>query len=209
MGRLQTIASLVPKGSIVADIGTDHAQLPLLLRERHISPLIYAIDNKPGPLRQAYQNTQGVKGITLVLANGIEQLSSDVTTLVLAGLGGRTIVDILATIPTHIDTIVVSANVAMPLVREALVQQGFAIDAEDLVEEAAELYEIARFIRGIADYNQADLICGPLLRRDKPALWDKWLDLKLKETEYLLSQIPSGDPKRQEVEALYQLFQEQ
>jgi tRNA (adenine22-N1)-methyltransferase len=209
MGRLQTIASLVPKGSIVADIGTDHAQLPLLLRERHISPLVYAIDNKPGPLRQAYQNTQGVKGITLVLANGIEQLSSDVTTLVLAGLGGRTIVDILATIPNHIDTIIVSANVAMPLVREALVQQGFAIDAEDLVEEAAELYEIARFIRGSADYNQADLICGPLLRRDKPVLWDKWLDSKRKETEYLLSQIPKEDPKRKDVEALDQLLQEQ
>jgi len=209
MGRLQTIASLVPKGSIVADIGTDHAQLPLLLRERHISPLVYAIDNKPGPLRQAYQNTQGVKGITLVLANGIEQLSSDVTTLVLAGLGGRTIVEILATIPNHVDTIVVSANVAMPLVRESLVTQGFAIDAEDLVEEAAELYEIARFIRGTADYNQADLICGPLLRRDKPALWDKWIELKREETKYLLTQIPKEDPKRKDIEALDQLLQEQ
>jgi tRNA (adenine22-N1)-methyltransferase len=209
MGRLQTIANLVPKGSVVADIGTDHAQLPLLLREQHISPLVYAIDNKPGPLRQAYQNTQGVHGITLVLANGIEQLSTDVTTLVLAGLGGRTVVDILATIPTHIETIVVSAHVAMPLVRASLVQQGFAIDAEDLVEETAELYEVARFIRGTADYNEADLVCGPLLRRDKPALWDKWLDTKRKETDYLLSHIPPDDPKRKEVEALHRLFQEQ
>jgi tRNA (adenine22-N1)-methyltransferase len=157
MIRLQTIAQLVPKGSIVADIGTDHAQLPLFLREQQITPLVYAIDNKPGPLRQAYQNTKGVDGIILVLANGIENLSTDVTTLVLAGMGGRTIVDILAAIPNHIETMVVSAHVAMPLVRETLVAKGFAIDAEALVEEAAELYEISRFIRGRADYTKADL----------------------------------------------------
>jgi tRNA (adenine22-N1)-methyltransferase len=209
MIRLQTIAQLVPKGSIVADIGTDHAQLPLFLREQQISPLVYAIDNKPGPLRQAYQNTKGVDGIILVLANGIENLSTDVTTLVLAGMGGRTIVDILAAIPNHIETMVVSAHVAMPLVRETLVAKGFAIDAEALVEEAAELYEISRFIRGRADYTKADLVCGPLLRREQPPLWHRWIEQQRAEAQYLLSQIPATDPKHQEIQTLINLYDEQ
>lgn len=209
MNRLQTIAQLVPKGSIVADIGTDHAQLPLFLREQHISPLVYAIDNKPGPLRQAYQNTKGVEGITLVLGNGIENLSPDVTTLVLAGMGGRTIVEILQEIPTHVDTILVSAHVAMALVREPITQKGFAIDAETLVEEAAELYEITRFIRGSATYSKEDLVCGPILRTEQPPLWHRWLELKITEAEYLLSQIPESDPKYLEVQALYSIYQQQ
>lgn len=209
MIRLQTIAQLVPKGSIVADIGTDHAQLPLFLREQSISPKVYAIDNKPGPLRQAYHNTKGVDGIILVLANGIEQLSDDVTTLVLAGMGGRTIVDILASIPGHVETILVSAHVAMPLVRETLVAKGFAIDAETLVEEAAELYEITRFIRGSAVYSKADLVCGPLLRREQPPLWHRWLELKRAEATYKLSHIPATDPKHAEVEALLMIYNEQ
>ena len=207
MNRLETIASMVPIGSIVADVGTDHGLLPVLLIEQHRSPKVYAIDNKPGPLRGAYQLTKAIPQITLVLADGIQGLSSDVDTIVIAGLGGRTIVDILAVIPAQIETIIISANVAMPLVRESLHTLGYAIDAEELVEESGEFYEISRFIQGEASYTEADYLCGPMLRIERSQLWFRWLDQLIAHTTHTLTQIPVSDDKASTVQARLTLLQ--
>ena len=51
--RLRTIASLVPKGATVADIGTDHAYLPVWLCEKGICPFAVASDVMAGPLASA------------------------------------------------------------------------------------------------------------------------------------------------------------
>jgi tRNA (adenine22-N1)-methyltransferase len=209
MNRLETIASMVPVGSVVADVGTDHALLPVLLIEQGRSPKVYAIDNKPGPLRGAYALTKHIAQITLVLADGIQGLSSDVTTIVIAGLGGRTIVDILAVIPSHIDTIVVSAHVAMPLVRQTLTSMGFAIDAEALLEEAGTFYEVSRFIRGEAVYQEADHNLGPMLRQEKTEVWWRWLDHLIEQTQLILNQIPKQDPKALEYQARLQLYRKE
>lgn len=207
MNRLETIASLVPVGSIVADIGTDHALLPVLLIEQHRSPKVYAIDNKTGPLRGAYQLTKTIPQITLVLADGLQGLSSDVDTVVIAGLGGRTIVDILDVIPPHVATIISSAHVAMPLVRQSLTARGYAIDAEELIEEAGEFYEISRFIQGEASYNEADYTCGPLLRKERSELWLRWMDQCIAHTTYTLKQIPANEDKAIEVQSRLTLLQ--
>jgi tRNA (adenine22-N1)-methyltransferase len=206
MNRLQTIASLVPQGSVVADVGTDHAYLPVLLIEQQQSPKVYAIDNKLGPLRGAYAITKAFPEITLVLANGIEGLAPEVTTIVIAGLGGRTIVDILAHIPAHVDTIIISAHVAMPLVRKSLSERGFAIDAEELIEEAGEFYEISRFIQGEAHYNEIDYSLGPLLRLERSDVWTRWLNALIEHTRETLRRIPPSETKARELEATLQLY---
>ena len=54
--RLETILSFVEQGAFVADIGTDHAQLPILLVERNICNKVYACDEKKGPLSIAKEN---------------------------------------------------------------------------------------------------------------------------------------------------------
>ena len=207
MNRLETIASLVPVGSIVADVGTDHGLLPVLLVEQGRSTKVYAIDNKPGPLRGAYALTKEIPNITLVLADGIQGLADDVNTIVIAGLGGRTIVDILATIPSRIDTLVISAHVAMPLVRKTLSTMGYAIDAEALVEEAGTFYEIARFIQGEANYTEADYYCGPLLRQERSTIWQRWMEQLIAQTQFTLKQIPSHDANALELQARLTLLQ--
>lgn len=206
MNRLQTIASLVPQGSVVADVGTDHAYLPVLLVEQRTSPKVYAIDNKLGPLRGAYAITKPFPEITLVLANGIQGLATDVTTIVIAGLGGRTIVDILTHIPSHVVTIIISAHVAMGLVRKSLSEQGYAIDAEELLEEAGEFYEISRFIQGEASYNEADYLLGPLLRLERSDVWTRWLYALIEHTRETLRRIPPSETNALELQARLQLY---
>lgn len=46
--RLETIATMVPKDCILADIGTDHAQLPIMLVKNGVCKKVYACDAKKG-----------------------------------------------------------------------------------------------------------------------------------------------------------------
>ncbi len=207
MNRLDALTSMVPKGAIVADIGTDHGYLPKRLVQEGISPKVYAVDNKPGPLASAYENTKGIPGIVLSLAEGIQLLSDDVTTLVLAGLGGRTIVEILQRIPDHVKTIITSPTVAVPLVRYHLVECGFIIELEQVVLEAGVYYELLRFTRGTAKYHLIDFEVGPLLKNDSSELAISYRKHKTQELKTLLASIPEHVAKHQEIKELIKLYQ--
>ena len=77
--RLQTIADFVKKGAVVADIGTDHAHIPIYLIKNNIISKAYACDINAGPLEKAKENINyyGVKNIELRLSNGLEKLKTD------------------------------------------------------------------------------------------------------------------------------------
>lgn len=207
MNRLDALTSMVPKGAIVADIGTDHGYLPKRLVQEEISPKVYAIDNKPGPLASAYENTKGIEGIVLSLADGIQQLSEDVTTLVLAGLGGRSIADILASIPAQVDTIITCPTVAVPLVRYHLVDQGFYINNEQIVLEAGVYYECIRFVRGSASYQLIDFEVGPMIKNEASEIAVQYRAFKHQELKTLLASIPEYVAKHQEIKELITLYE--
>ena len=97
--RLAEIAKLVKKGDRVADIGTDHAYLPIFLRQQEISPAVLACDIRALPLKSAMKNVReiGVTGIGFRLCDGLSGVEkSEVDTVVIAGMGGECIAGILA-----------------------------------------------------------------------------------------------------------------
>lgn len=96
--RLLAIAKLVPVGNRVADIGTDHAYLPIFLRKNGISPAVLACDIRTMPLKSAMKNVadSGVDGIGFRLCDGLLGIEPDeVDTVIIAGLGGECIAGIL------------------------------------------------------------------------------------------------------------------
>ena len=76
--RLKTVADLVSKDKVVADIGCDHALLSIYLVENGISNKVYAIDNKKGPLAKANEN------IEEPLVNNYYAIPEDVWNMILA-----------------------------------------------------------------------------------------------------------------------------
>jgi len=97
--RLKALADYIDKGSVVADIGTDHGYLPVYLAQTGLAERIIASDISAGSLEAArrsaarYKVAESIEFIVAPGLNGITQ--SDVDTIVIAGLGGETIVDIL------------------------------------------------------------------------------------------------------------------
>ena len=97
--RLQAVAAYVPADAVLADIGTDHAFLPIwLIRQQRIREA-YACDVKTGPLERARQHVTeaGLEdAVHLCLSDGLEALSgAHMTTVVIAGMGGYLTAQIL------------------------------------------------------------------------------------------------------------------
>lgn len=88
------------KGKVVADIGTDHAQLPIYLVETGRCEFAYACDIAEGPLSAAEKNIKkaGLEDkIATVLSDGLKEISDErITDIVIAGMGGEMIRDILS-----------------------------------------------------------------------------------------------------------------
>ena len=96
--RLKTIASFVSEGMCVADIGTDHGYIPIYLTSEGMTDKAYAMDVNRGPLERAGENIrkEGLAGrIECILSDGMEKLPIDADSVVIAGMGGDLMEQIL------------------------------------------------------------------------------------------------------------------
>ena len=97
--RLQAVAEMVPAGSRLTDVGTDHGQLPVWLVCQGIVPQAVATDLRPGPLSRGVELAQRWEvdnRISFRLCDGLSAVAPEEAQVVtVAGMGGETIADIL------------------------------------------------------------------------------------------------------------------
>lgn len=98
--RLQAIADQIVSGARLADIGTDHAHLPIWLMEHGRIASAVASDIRDGPLARAEENAAKhgcLDRISLRLGAGLDKVRPEECDVIsIAGMGGETIADILA-----------------------------------------------------------------------------------------------------------------
>lgn len=98
--RLQLCSDYVRNNAKLADIGTDHAYLPVWLCRIGRCPSAVAADINPEPLKRGAQTISeaGLDDIvTTRLSNGLEQIRQDeADDIVIAGMGGELIARIIA-----------------------------------------------------------------------------------------------------------------
>lgn len=159
--RLIAIASFVDKCSVVADVGADHGKLLIHLAELGKVAKGYGIENKSGPFQilesNLYHHNQAE--LQALLQDGITKLEKDVDTLVLAGLGGETIINILKSGAENLEnvkTIITDSHTSIGEVRRYIVSLGFIIKDEVLIEEKSKFYEICKFERSETPRNYTD-----------------------------------------------------
>lgn len=101
--RLRLAADLVRQGSRVADIGTDHAFLPVALVSEERCPSAIASDVRQGPVENARRTVEQAglgDRISVRLGDGLQTMSAEeVDDIVIAGMGGETIAAILEAAP--------------------------------------------------------------------------------------------------------------
>lgn len=147
--RLKCVAALVNKGARVADIGTDHAYLPIYLVQNGISNKVYACDVRKEPLRRAklHIDEYGLSDkITTQLCDGLKGINKgDVDTVTICGMGGKLMKNILkAGIDKLGDNtqLVLSAQSELRDFRKYLLETGIDIKSEHMLLEDGKYYFI-------------------------------------------------------------------
>ncbi len=148
--RLKKIAGMVRRGSTVADIGTDHAYLPVFLVKEGIIDKAFACDVSDGPLENARINIEksGVSGIITRKGDGLNAVEPfEADTFIIAGMGGDLIARILGASPWIRDEkydLILQPMTAVEDLREYLCLNGFEITLEQAVKAQNRIYTVMK-----------------------------------------------------------------
>jgi len=195
--RLKAIADFVPKNSIVGDVGTDHGYLPVYLIENGIAKKVIGTDISPNSLQKIIQlvESKGLKNrIDIRLGNGLEVFKPfEIDTLVISGMGGLLIRDILDAnkeITTSITNFILQPNIASRELREYLYDNNFEIIDEKLVKEFDKFYEIIWAKKGKGYLKESFYLeIGEKLILNQDPLLKEYISHKISITESIMEKL--------------------
>ena len=206
--RLKTVADLVTPCEKVADVGTDHGYVPIYLVKENICQFAYAMDVNEGPLKIAKSNIaeEGLEDkIETILSDGFDSFGDrDADSVIIAGMGGDLIVDILAR-AKDFDELILSPHKRSDLVRKFLSENGYKISDEKMVEDAKKFYPVIKAVKGESEYDEVKLEFGPILLKKKDETLKEYLDIQLNKFGRIISSLERED---KEVEHKYKLIKE-
>lgn len=195
--RLQSIASYVSEGSLMADIGSDHAYLPCYVCLHDNSTKAIAGEINTGPYvsaKKTVERFQLSEQIDVRLGDGLSVLSPDeeVTLVTISGMGGSLIKHILQSgkqrIP-YVRRIIVQPNTDAYQAREWLSRNNFCIIHEEIMEEKGHIYEMMvadKVLNCKTQLTSKQLMFGPLLLQNKTAqFYKKWTSEQKKRNRIL------------------------
>ena len=181
--RLQLLADWVPQDVRLADVGTDHAYLPVWLALHGRVTSAIASDLRKGPLERARETGRmyGAEGVDFRLGNGLNTVRPhEADTIVIAGMGGENIASILAAAPWTADgrhTLLLSPHTRAEELRRFLMDHGYAIRREALVRDRGTLYPVMEAGAGEMVLTEGQLWGGAMLLHDP--LGDRYLIEKI------------------------------
>ncbi len=183
--RLERVAAHVPVGARLADIGSDHAYLPVALMRRGLITAAVAGEVTLTPFHSAQRTVKDndLHGqISVRLADGLAAIKPDdaISAITLCGMGGETIRDIFENGKVHLngnERLILQPNGGEQPLRQWLMDNGYRIIGEEVLHENRFDYEIIVAEPAVEPltYNTRELFFGPLhLQTRSPAFLHKW-----------------------------------
>lgn len=185
--RLQEVTKFTVNNKPIADIGSDHAYLPIYLIQHDMIEIAIAGEVVEGPYKHALETVEQYNMQEVVdvrFGNGLNVLhpNEDIGTIFICGMGGLLISEIIADgkekelLPKQA-RLVLQPNNNEKNLREYLVENSYQIIEESIVEDNRKIYEVivAEFSDTQPDYSDIDLLFGPkLLETKSPTFLKKW-----------------------------------
>ncbi len=214
--RLEAVVRYIPKGSRLADIGSDHAYLPCHAVKTGVTPFAVAGEVVEGPFQSAKQQVE-MEGLTEQIVvrkgNGLEVIEAgEVDCITIAGMGGALIASILEAGKEKLEStkrLVLQPNISAISIRTWLLHNGWELIAEEILEEDDKIYEILVAEQGEPHKPYHDLekglLLGPFLMKEKSVVFQKKWSAELKNWQRILAQLEKAakteenDKKRAEL----------
>lgn len=156
----------------LADIGTDHAQLPIHAVEQGYVYRALAIDNKEGPFVIAYSNVKKANlsdKITVIKGDGISKIDDEVDVVVISGMGGKLIASILENGPIrNVKRFILQPNIDSSIVRSTMNKLGYQVVDELVLQDGKKYYDVIVFEAGVEKLSSFECEFGPVNLKLKP-----------------------------------------
>ncbi len=210
--RLLTAIPFVREGKRFADIGTDHAYLPIYLMQMGKISNAIAADINQGPLDKAQENI--IKcglcdNIKTILCDGLSKIDSEmVDDIAIFGMGGELIVKIIdeaGWVKDRDKRLILQPMTHPEKVREYLADNGFQIVGETLSFDRGKIYQTicARYDGNIREFDAFNLAFGEfILKENKPLLLDLFNITKNKLERKIKGKQEGGEDISYEIEIL-------
>ena len=213
--RLEMILRHV-EGKSCADVGTDHAYIPIELARKGMR--VIASDIMPGPLKIAAENVKKNNAdVELRLGGGLSPIEKgEVDSIIIAGMGGEMIEKILSEGKDKTEGVrfVLQPMNRQPELRKYLLDNGFYIIEEDLAVEGFKVYNLIVATKGEAksgealSYNNEAELQLPAFLRENPYFTELYNKKKREISKILSGLKKSKDADLREVAHLEQLLLE-
>jgi len=201
--RLATAASFVRKGAVVADIGTDHAYLPIYLLQKGVAKAAVAADINEGPLARAKADAAlfGMgDSLSFCLSDGLESIDLaglGVTDVVICGMGGELIAHILDRSPyvkNEAVRLILQPMTAGDDLRAYLDRAGFAVIDERLSLAGGKYYccICAEYDGVLRQSSPAQLLLGKKTIENHEPLFEGYVAAHLKRLETKIAGMKKG-----------------
>lgn len=212
--RLLTVANMVSKSVSVADIGTDHAYVPVYLILNDIADKAIAMDINEGPLTRADENIKKFSlsnRIKTRLSDGLKELeNNEADTVVIAGMGGILINTILNHDKDRLSSVknyILQPMTAVEETRKYLADNGFEIVDEALAKEDEKIYTVINATPGAMKIdNEVNYYIGECLIRKRDKILPEYIKGKIYEYEKAVSSMKNAqnlETKKKEEHFLY------
>ena len=192
--RLNAVKEFIPHGSAVADIGADRGELSLELISSGTSPKVILADISAKSLDRAkvlFGEREERKKAEFRVGDGLAVLSpGEVDVAVFAGMGGPTICGILENSPEVVSSLkgmVIQAMGNSDKVRRTLLEMGFCLKAEAMVEEEGQFYFILCAVPGEQRLDETEIYAGPCLLQQKDETLKRYLTEEKEKARRILT----------------------
>lgn len=212
--RLRTVAELVPHGAAFADIGTDHAYLPVWLILNGVIDHAIAADLRQGPLERARETAEKhsvSERMDFRLCDGLTGVCpNEANTIAIAGMGGETIAHILSCAPWTKGegiTLILQPMSSQPDLRRWLSENGYVIEKERIACEGKNFYNVMLVKAGHeAEFSPGELLAG---RLSNDSMRGEYLNLLIAKVRRALEgQRAATQIKEEAIERSVQLLDE-
>lgn len=216
--RLSAVSSMITEGNRLADVGTDHAYIPIALCLQKKIPAAFAMDIGKGPLQsaQAHICRYGLEDrIITRLSDGVTGLApGEADSVVIAGMGGALVQKILsegAETLQSVQELILQPQSEVADVRRYLWENGYQITEEKMVLEDGKYYPMMRAVHGSMEaWEDIEWKYGRFLLLEKHPVLAEFLEKEsrmLRKVENSLQMVSAkkAAERRIEIEALQRL----
>lgn len=195
--RLRAVSEMVSEGKRVADIGTDHAYIPIFLLQNKIAVSAIAMDVNQGPLIRAQEHILECgwqDKIETRLSNGLRMYEKgEADCMILSGMGGPLIASILKEGMEKFEgteEFIFQPQSEIGKFREFLFRNHFQITAENMIFEDGKYYSIMKAVIGeMKEWTPVEFSYGKYLIEQKNTVLFRFIEKELKQKNRILEEL--------------------